>query len=74
MSPPATPEPFAYLNGTGVAMDVVRARELFEQAANAGNTVAMFNLGLIHQQARGVPQDYVKAREWFEKAAAAGAE
>jgi TPR repeat protein len=47
--------------------DRKRARELYEQAAEAGSAPAMFNLGLLLEKT-----DRAKAHLWYEKAAAAG--
>jgi TPR repeat protein len=47
-----------------------KAAALFQAAAEHGNTVAMWNLGVFYQEGYGVPQDYAKAREWYEKAVA----
>ena len=49
------------------AGDLDQARQLYEQAANAGSTIAMFNLGLLQEQG-----DPTVARGWYEKAAKAG--
>jgi TPR repeat protein len=49
------------------AGDLRQARQLYEQAANAGSTVGMFNLGLLQEKT-----DPTVARVWYEKAAAAG--
>jgi hypothetical protein len=34
--------------------------------------MAMFNLGLMHQEGRAAPKDLAKAAEWYRKAAEAG--
>jgi hypothetical protein len=43
-----------------------------QKAADAGDAVAMNNLGLLYEKGLGVAQDYAQAREWFQKAANAG--
>ena len=58
-----------YENGYGVAQDYVRARELYEEAADKGEALAMNNLGGLYERGWGVAQDYVRARELYEKAA-----
>jgi TPR repeat protein len=64
---------WVYLTGFGVEQDYVKARELFEKAADKGKpATAMTNLGWLYQLGQGVEQDYAKAREWFEKAADKG--
>jgi len=35
------------------------------KAAAAGNTDAMYNLGVLYRDGKGVAQDYDKAREWY---------
>jgi len=55
-----------------VAQDYDMARQWYQKAANAGNTDAMYNLGLLYRDGQGVAQDYDKACEWFQKAADAG--
>ena len=41
-----------YYNGEGVAKNYAKAREWYEKAAAAGNTDAMFNLGVLYDTAR----------------------
>lgn len=48
------------------------ARLRYQEAAEAGDTAAMVNLGILYENGRGVAQDFAKAREWFQKAADAG--
>ena len=61
-----------YENGWGVPQDYRKARKWFEEAASAGNTEAMINLGRLYEQGLGVAQDYGKALEWFRKALETG--
>jgi TPR repeat protein len=64
---------WVYLTGFGVEQDYVKARELFERAADKGEpTTAMTNLGWLYKLGQGGEQDYAKARDWFEKAADKG--
>ena len=42
----------------------------YERAADAGESVAMFNLGLLYAQME--PPDLDAARRWWERAADAG--
>ncbi|SDZ96999.1 TPR repeat [Oribacterium sp. KHPX15] len=56
-----------YLEG-----DYTKAKELFEKAAEDGNTDSMYWLGLMYHDGEGVSQDYAKAKEWYEKAAEGG--
>ena len=52
--------------------DFTNALPLLQKAADAGNPVAMKNLGWLYRDGLGVAQDYDKAREWYQKAADAG--
>jgi uncharacterized protein len=61
-----------YEHGLGVAQDYDKAREWYQKAADAGNTDAMYILGVLYEYGYGVAQDYDKAREWYQKAADAG--
>src|SRR5262249_8079580 len=56
----------------GVIQDYGKAREWYQKAADAGNTHAMNELGLLYAKGLGGAQDYGKAREWYQKAADAG--
>jgi uncharacterized protein len=49
-----------------------RQKQEFQKAVDAGEPVAMYNLGLMYRDGVGVAQDYDKAREWLQKAADAG--
>ena len=55
-----------------MARDYGKAREWYQMAADAGNTDAMYNLGVLYANGYGVAQDYDKARQWYQKAADAG--
>ena len=43
-----------------------------EQAAKAGNTNALYNVGRCYEEGIGVKQDFSKAFDWYKKAAAEG--
>jgi TPR repeat protein len=43
-----------------------------QKAAEQGNAIAQFNLGILYGQGKGVPQDYPKAAFWYRKAAEQG--
>jgi len=58
-----------YRNGTGVAVDKVRAARLFERAAQAGDADAAFTLANMLRDGEGVPQDGVAAQRWLQRAA-----
>ena len=63
-----------YRDGTGVKQSYEMARRLYEQAAQQGFVVAMFNLGNMYYNGEGVVRDMAKAKEWWTKAAAHGLE
>ena len=48
------------------------AQKIFTEAADAGNSNAMVDIGYMYCFGYGVEQDYGKAMEWVEKAADAG--
>ena len=56
----------------GVPQDEKQAVEWYRKAAEAGNALAMYNLGWMYAKGRGVPQDEKQAVEWLHKAAQAG--
>jgi tetratricopeptide (TPR) repeat protein len=45
---------------------------LYTEAANAGNRLAAYNLGVAYRDGLGTQPDVTKALTWFEKAAAEG--
>ncbi len=62
-----------YEAGQGVEADPVMARKLTEQAAKAGNRIAMHDLALYHADGRGgVEKDITTAVSWFMQAAERG--
>lgn len=62
----------AYYQGDGVPRDVVRAADLYEQAANKGNATAMRLLGDFYSIPLARPKDDAIAMNWYQRAAAAG--
>lgn len=63
-----------YLNGSEfVAQDTLLARQLYREAAEAGEAKAMYHVGLDYlEMADSDPLARARAHEWFEKAKAAG--
>ena len=47
-------------------------RRSLEKSANAGDAIAMVNLGFMYEKGNGGAQDLTEARRWYERAAAAG--
>ena len=58
--------------GEGVEKDLVKARELFLQAAEQGYAPSQVNLGMMYDHGDGVARDYQQARHWYQKAADQG--
>jgi len=58
---------WAYDGGEGVAVDYAAAAMWFEKAAERGNRLAQFNLGIIAFKllGEGTPQNYELAATWF---------
>ena len=60
-----------YFWGKGVATDYPRAMAAYKIAAEAGDALSQYQVGLIYfDGGHGVAVDYKKARPWLEKAAA----
>jgi|GEM_PF-3454379 len=53
-----------YQNG-----EFLRAAEIWERQAKAGNPSAQFNLSTVYQSGRGVDRDLVISRKWLKEAA-----
>jgi uncharacterized caspase-like protein len=58
----------------GFKTDDAQALRLFQQAAAAGEPVAMNGLGVFYETGRMVMRDYDAARSWYQKAADLGNE
>src|SRR5262249_2942183 len=56
---------YMYENGGGVTQDFEKARQLYQQAADAGNSDGNVSLGLLYEDGKGVAQDYTKAAEYY---------
>jgi len=63
-----------YMDGKGgvVQRDYEKARSYHLQAAKAGDSRSMFDLGTIYEGGLGVPADLIEAGKWFEWAAKYG--
>jgi uncharacterized protein len=62
----------AYDTGEGVARDRAKAAELYRRAADAGNTTAMFYMGVFSGNGIAMKKDTAQAAQWYRKAAAGG--
>ncbi len=61
-----------YYSGIDVKKNLLKAKELYEKAAEGWGDDAYFArniLGNMYRDGYGVNQDYTKAKEWYEKAA-----
>lgn len=67
----------AYENGEGIAKDLDKAREHTRLAAEGGDSVAQFNLGVQYEEGigkdatkyiEGISQDYRMAAYWYDRA------
>ncbi|MDX2145962.1 MAG: caspase family protein, partial [Planctomycetota bacterium] len=52
--------------------DYAEAMKWYRKAADAGEALAMNNIGLLYHNGKGVTQDYAEAMRWYRKAADAG--
>ena len=48
------------------------AAKWFRRAADQGDALAQFYLGVMYNEGRGVPQDYAEAAKWYRRAADQG--
>ncbi|WP_175649294.1 tetratricopeptide repeat protein [Micromonospora avicenniae] len=58
--------------GHGEQVDPVRARELYERAAELGSAEAAHNLGVLYATGRGVAEDQAAALRWYQRSAELG--
>jgi TPR repeat protein len=58
--------------GAGVATNTAEAVEWFRRAAEQGNALAQYNLGVMYEHGEGVPKDLVQAHKWVSLAASSG--
>ena len=61
-----------YYQGHGVEKNLVRAVELFEEAAKKGYAPSLHNLGLMHSKGDGVARDMKKAVYYYTEAGKKG--
>ena len=59
-----------YLEGKGVKANLIKAKKLFEFAAEQGVVKAQNKLALMHVKGMGVVKDFNKAIKWWNLAAA----
>lgn len=58
--------------GMGVEKNPVEANRWYRKAAEAGNSMAMFNLASNLMSSNGIPKDMAESNRWYRKAAEAG--
>jgi hypothetical protein len=61
-----------YEKGQGVAQDYSEALGWYRKAAEQGNAIAQYNLGVMYANGQGVTQDHPEAIRWYRKAADQG--
>jgi TPR repeat protein len=60
------------VKGEGVERNLELARQYYLEAAEAGYSVAQYNLGSFYLNGLGVERDYAQALHWFQLAANQG--
>jgi len=58
--------------GMGIEEDIKEAVRLWRVAADLGNPIAQYNLGLRYYQGKGAPKDFITACRLYESAAKQG--
>ncbi|MEI6781354.1 MAG: tetratricopeptide repeat protein [Verrucomicrobiota bacterium] len=61
-----------YFVGTNVPHDFVEAARLLRLAAEQGNAIGQYSLGMLYATGKGVTQDFAEAASWNGKAADQG--
>ena len=61
---------FRYENGIGVPQNYLAAADLYQRAAEQGDSFAQCRLGLSYDKGHGVPPDYILAYKWLDLATA----
>ncbi|MBR2987471.1 MAG: toll/interleukin-1 receptor domain-containing protein [Clostridia bacterium] len=71
-----TPEEATQINNEASDLyssgEYAKAYPMFVRAAEAGNTYAMYNLGLCYENGNGTQQNYQLAAEWYKRGADGG--
>ena len=65
---------YLYQEGQGVEKNYSKAIKYFRLAAEQGDPLGMFNLGVMYYKGKGVYQDIEEALRWFERSAECGNE
>jgi TPR repeat protein len=63
---------YCYENGIGIKINKRKAFELYQKAADLGNSIAQYNLALMYENGEGVDKNIDQAFYWYEKSADQG--
>lgn len=63
---------YAEADAAYARQDYATAHELYRFAANRGEAIGQYKLGLLYYWGNGVPKDYLAAVDWLRKAAEQG--
>ncbi len=61
---------YRYETGMGVPQNYLAAADLYQRAAEQGDSFAQSRLGLSYDKGHGVPSDYILAYKWLNLATA----
>jgi len=61
-----------YFRGRGVPQDYKKAYEYYKKAANQGDSLAQYELGVMYEVGYGVQENYFLAAGWYLKTAEHG--
>jgi TPR repeat protein len=58
-----------YYDGIGTSIDKTKAFELYQKAANLGNSTAQLNIALMYENEDGIVRDVKQAIHWYKESA-----
>ena len=61
-----------YFVDDGILVDKTESAKWYRKAAEQGDVLAQFNLGVFYETGKGVPVDQEQAAIWYRKAAEQG--
>ena len=64
----------AYLGGVGAPLDLKNAYEFYQIAASLSSSMALWNIGWMHENGIGVIQDFHLAKRYYDQALAVNSE
>lgn len=60
---------FLYITGRGTDVNLEKGRQLYEEAAQQNDSIALFRMGQAHHNGLwGLPVNHTTAKEYFDKA------